>query len=66
LLRGSPDTGVSHNSDGETSSKTGQTDSQTGTELDETGEQGVVVLLEAVGDQDGDDEAVDALKDQLV
>jgi len=59
LLRSSPDTSVSHDSDGETSSETGQTDSETSTELDETSEQGVAVLLQTVGDQDGNDEAVD-------
>jgi hypothetical protein len=59
LLRSSTDTSISHNSNGEAGSETSQTDSETSTELDETSEESVVILLETVGDQDGDDEAVD-------
>ena len=58
LLGRSTDTGVTHDSDGETSSHTGETDSETSTELDEVGEERRV-LLQAVGDEDGHDETVD-------
>ena len=58
LLGGSSHTGVTDNTNGETSSHTRQTDRETGTELDEAGEEGSL-LLQTVGDQDGDDETVD-------
>jgi hypothetical protein len=58
LLGSSSHTGITNNSDGETSSHTRKTDSETGTELDEVGEERRV-LLQAVGDQDGHDETVD-------
>jgi hypothetical protein len=58
LLGSSSHTGVTNNTDGETSSHTRKTNRETGTELDEAGEEGSL-LLQTVGDQDGDDETVD-------
>jgi len=58
LLGGSSHTGVTDNTNGETSSHTRKTNRETGTELDEAGEEGCL-LLQTVGDQDGDDETVD-------
>jgi len=58
LLGGSSHTGVTDNTNGETSSHTRKTNRETGTELDEAGEEGSL-LLQTVGDQDGDDETVD-------
>jgi len=58
LLGGSSHTGVTDNTNGETSSHTRKTNRETGTELDEAGEEGGL-LLQTVGDQDGDDETVD-------
>jgi len=58
LLGGSSHTGVTNNTNGETSSHTRKTNRETGTELDEAGEEGCL-LLQTVGDQDGDDETVD-------
>jgi len=58
LLGGSSHTGVTNNTNGETSSHTRKTNRETGTELDEAGEEGGL-LLQTVGDQDGDDETVD-------
>ena len=40
LLRGTTDTGVTDDSDGESSGETGETDRQTGTELDESSVEG--------------------------
>jgi hypothetical protein len=57
LLSGTTDTGVTNNTDGETSGKTSKTDGETGTELDETSEQRLL-LGKLVGDQDGNDETV--------
>ena len=57
LLGGTTDTGVTNNTDGETSGKTSKTDGETGTELDETSEQRLL-LSKLVGDQDGNDETV--------
>jgi len=58
LLGGSSYTGVTNNTDGETSSHTRKTNRETGTELDEAGEERSL-LLQTVGDQNGDDETVD-------
>jgi len=58
LLRSTAHTSITHNPDGESSSKTSETDRKTSTELDEAGEERDF-LLKVVGDQDGDDEAVD-------
>lgn len=58
LLSGSTDTGITNNTNGKTSSKTSETDGKTSTELDETGVQREI-LLETVGDEDGDDQTVD-------
>jgi hypothetical protein len=58
LLGSSSYTGVTDNTNGETSSHSRQTDGETGTELDEAGEEGSL-LLETVGDQNRDDETVD-------
>ena len=58
LLGGSSHTGVTDNTNGETSSHTRKTNRETGTELDEAGEEGGL-LLQTVGDQDGDDKTVD-------
>lgn len=57
LLSSTTDTGITDNTDGETSGKTGKADGETSTELDETGVQGLL-LGELVGDQDGNDETV--------
>jgi hypothetical protein len=58
LLGSSAHTGITDNSDGETSSHTRETNGETGAELDEVGEERGV-LLQAVGDKDGHDETVD-------
>ncbi len=58
LLGSSSDTSVTNNTNGKASGKTSKTDRQTSTELDETSVQRKL-LLQAVGDQDGDDETVD-------
>lgn len=58
LLRGSSDTSITDNANGETGSETGKTDGQTGTELDEAREERDV-LLEAVRDKHRHDESVD-------
>jgi hypothetical protein len=58
LLSSSSHTGITDNTDGKASSKTSQTDGQAGTKLNETGVERQV-LLETVGDQDRDDEAID-------
>lgn len=57
LLCGTTDTGVTNNTNSETGGKTGETDGKASAELDETGEQRLV-LLEVVGDEDGNDETV--------
>lgn len=58
LLGSSSYTSVTDDTNGKTSSHTRQTDGETGTELDEAGEERSL-LLQAVGDQDRDDETVD-------
>lgn len=58
LLSTSTDTGVTNNTNSETSSETSETDSETSTELNETGVQ-AELLLETIGNQDRNDEAVD-------
>lgn len=40
LLSGTPDTGVTDDTNGETGGETGKTDRETGTELDEAGVEG--------------------------
>jgi hypothetical protein len=57
LLSGTTDTGVTNNTDGETSGKTSETDGETGTKLDETSEERGL-LAKLVGNQDGNDETV--------
>jgi hypothetical protein len=57
LLSGTTDTGITNDTDGETSGETSKTDRETGTELDETSVQGLL-LGKLVGDQDGNDETV--------
>lgn len=59
LLGSSSDTSITDNTNGETGSETSKTDGKASTELDEASEQGQV-LLETIGDKDGDDETVDA------
>jgi len=59
LLGSATDASIADDADGKASSQTGETDGETGAELDEP----LVErhdLLEAIGDKDGDDEAVDA------
>lgn len=58
LLGSTTDTGVTNDTDGETSSQTGQTNRETSTQLDETGVQGLL-LLQGVRDKHGDDQTVD-------
>ena len=58
LLSSSADTGVSNNTDSETSSKTSETNGETSTELNKASVEGKI-LLKTVGNQDGDDQAVD-------
>jgi len=57
LLSGTSDTGVTDNTNSETSSKTSKPDGQTSTKLNETGEERSL-LGKVVGDQDGNDETV--------
>lgn len=57
LLCGTTDTGVTDNSDSETSCETGETDSETCAELDETGVEGHWGC-QSTSDKDGDDETV--------
>jgi len=59
LLSSTTDTSITNNTNSETSSKTGETDGETSTELDEASVKSVLVLLEGIGNQDGDDETVD-------
>ena len=59
LLSSSSDTSVTHDTNREASSQTRETDSETGTELNEACEEGVILLLQPVGDEDRDDKAVD-------
>lgn len=59
LLGSTAHTGVTDNADGETGGQTGQTDGQTSTELDEACVQGILGLLQVVGNQDGHNETVD-------
>lgn len=54
----SSDTSITDNTNGETSSETCKTDGETSTELNEASEQGKI-LLETIGDKNGDDETVD-------
>ena len=58
LLGGTPDTGITDDTNGEARGETGETDRETGTELDKGSVEGHD-LLETVRDEDGDDEAVD-------
>lgn len=58
LLSGSTDTGITDDTNGKASSETSKTDRETSTELDETSVQREI-LLETVGDEDGDDQTVD-------
>jgi len=58
LLGSSSNTSITDNTNGETSSETSKTDRETSTELDESGVERKL-LLEVVGNQDGDDETVD-------
>jgi len=58
LLSSTTDTSITNDTDGEASSKTSQTDGQTGAKLYEAREKWCL-LLEVVGDQHRDDEAVD-------
>ena len=58
LLGCSSDACVANNANGKAGCETGKTDRQAGTELYEACEEGSL-LLEVVGDQDGDDEPVD-------
>jgi len=57
LLGGTPDTGVTDDTDSESGGETGETDRQTSTELDETGVEGHGGG-EVTGDQDGHNETV--------
>src|SRR5438128_1201815 len=59
LLGGAADTSITDDTDRKTSGHTGETDSETSAELDEAGVEGVVLLGEAVRDQDRNDETVD-------
>jgi len=59
LLRGAANTGITDNTNCETSGETSETDSKTSTQLNETREERIVALCQAVGDEDGDDETVD-------
>ena len=59
LLSSSSDTSVAHDANREAGSQTSETDSETGTELNEACEEGVILLLQAVGDEDRDDKTVD-------
>ena len=58
LLGGSSDASIADDANGEASSETGKADGETSAELDEASVQGQL-LLEAVGDEDGNNEAVD-------
>lgn len=60
LLSSATDTGVTNNSDSETSSQTSKTDRETGTELDETGVKSIILLLQFPGNEHRDDEAVNS------
>ena len=57
LLSGTTDTSITNNTNSETGSETSKTDGKTSTELNETLEEGLL-LGEFVGDQDGNDQAV--------
>lgn len=57
LLGSSSDTSITNNTDGKTSSETSETDRETSTKLNEASVEREV-LLETIGDQDGNDEAV--------
>ncbi len=59
LLSSSSDTSVTHDTNGKSGSQTSETDSETGTELNEACEEGIILLLQAVGNEDRDDETVD-------
>lgn len=58
LLSSSAHTGVTNNTNSETSGKTSKTDGETSTELDEAGEKRKL-LRKTIGDQDRNDETVD-------
>ena len=57
LLSGTAHTGITDDTNGESRRKTRKTDGQTRTQLNEVGEESSV-LTEVVGDEHGDDEAV--------
>jgi len=59
LLSSSTDTGVTNDTNGETSSETSETDRQTSTELDETSVEGHL-LGKTIGDEHGHDETVNS------
>ena len=59
LLRSASHTGIAHDTNRETSCHTSETDGQTSTELDEPRVEGIVLLLQVVGDQNGHDQSVD-------
>ena len=59
LLSSTAHTSITDNTDSETSGQASQADGQTSTELDETGVQGVLLLLQVVGNKDGNNETVD-------
>lgn len=58
LLGGTADTCIADNTNGKPGSKTSKTHSEASTKLDETSEEGKL-LLQAVGNEDGNDKAVD-------
>lgn len=58
LLGSSSNTSITNNTNGETCSETSKSDGETSTELNETSEQRKI-LLQAIGDKDRNDEAVD-------
>ena len=58
LLSSSSNTSITNNTNGKTGSETSKSDGETSTELNETSEQRKV-LLQAIGDKDGNDETVD-------
>lgn len=57
LLGGTTDTGITDDTNGETSSKTSKTDRETSTELDESSIEGKL-LRQAIGNENGNDKAV--------
>jgi len=59
LLSSAADTSITNDTNRETSGETRETHSKTSAELNETCEERVSILVKTVGDQDGNDEAVD-------